>query len=138
MENKNSTFEQIWCIIELFGHQKMAGLVSEQQVAGANMVRVDVPETSLQANFTRFLNPSAIYAINPTTEELARGMAEKIQTKPIASWDAREMIKRIDQEDLRKRIETNSLDKRGNDDHSFTDNDDHSFTGFDVNDEGPF
>lgn len=32
-----------WCIVELFGHQRIAGLVTEQTIGGCNFVRVDVP-----------------------------------------------------------------------------------------------
>lgn len=64
-------FDQ-WCLLELFGHQKLAGRVSESQIAGGNFLRVDVPETASNPSFTRIINPSAIYAINPITEEVAR------------------------------------------------------------------
>lgn len=89
---------EIYAIVELFGHQRMAGKVSEQNIAGANMVRIDVPETKTAPAFTRFLNPSAIYAINPVTKEVADGMAEQIQVKPIDMWDAREVLSRIDKQ----------------------------------------
>jgi hypothetical protein len=91
---------EIWAIVELFGHNKMAGLICEQQIAGANMVRVSVPDTAASPKFDRFLNPSSIYAINPVTEEVARGYAEQLQVKPINAWDAREVLKRID--DMKK------------------------------------
>lgn len=87
---------ECYAIIELFGHNKMAGKVSEQTIGGASMVRVDVPETAASPAFTRLLNVSAIYAINPVTEEVARGYAERLNTRPIDAWDAREVLKRID------------------------------------------
>lgn len=49
----NDKFES-WAIVELFGHQKIAGRVAEQQIAGTVMLRVDVPEADGQAGFTRF------------------------------------------------------------------------------------
>lgn len=36
----------LWCIVELFGHNRIAGRCTEQNVAGVNMLRVDVPATS--------------------------------------------------------------------------------------------
>jgi hypothetical protein len=101
---------EIWAIVELFGHNKMAGLISEQNIAGANMVRVSVPATAASPAFDRFLNPSSIYAINPVTEEVARGYAERLQTKPIDSWDAREVIKRID--DMKKLVAPREHEER--------------------------
>lgn len=36
-------FEQ-WAIVDLFGHTRIAGKVSEQVIGGCSFVRVDVPE----------------------------------------------------------------------------------------------
>ncbi len=91
----NDKFET-WAIVELFGHNKIAGKVSEQTIGGSSMVRVDVPDTEASPKFTRLLNVSAIYAINPVTEEVAVGYAGRLQSKPIEAWDAREVLKRID------------------------------------------
>lgn len=82
-------------VVELFGHTKMAGKVTEQTIGVATFVRVDVPETTQQPKFTRLLNPSAIYAINPVTEEVMLHMAEMITSKPIDSWDIKEMQKKL-------------------------------------------
>ena len=83
-------------ILELFGHQRIAGVLTEQQIGGASFIRIDVPEIPEQAAYSRMLNPSAIYAINPVTEEVMLATATALKSKPIESWDAREMIKRID------------------------------------------
>lgn len=84
----------IWAIVELFGHQKIAGHCTEQNIAGANMLRVDVPETKNNPAFTRLLNHAAVYAINPVTEEVARFYAQNLNTKPIEAWDIREFQKK--------------------------------------------
>ncbi len=84
----------LFCIVELFGHTKIAGRCTEQNIAGTNMLRVDVPETSTQQAFTRFFGSSAIYAINPVDEATAKHVAESLQQRPIQAWDVKEMIKR--------------------------------------------
>ena len=91
MENK---FE-LHAIVELFGHQRISGKVTEQSIGVATFIRVDVPETPSQPKFTRLLNPSAIYAINPVTEEVATATAERLSAKPIEAWDIREMQKKL-------------------------------------------
>ena len=91
---------ETWAIVELFGHNKIAGKVSEQTIGGSSMVRVDVPDTEASPAFTRLLNVSAIYAINPVTEDVATAYAGRLQSKPIEVWDAREVLKRID--DMKK------------------------------------
>lgn len=88
---ENTTFDQ-WALVELFGHTRIAGRVSEQTIAGGALIRVDIPETKANPSFTRFFGISAIYSINPVTEEVARHMAESIAVKPIDSWDIREYI----------------------------------------------
>ena len=62
-----STFD-LWCIVELFGHTKIAGRCTEQNIAGTNMLRVDVPPTPGQPSFSRLLGSGAIYAIKPVDE----------------------------------------------------------------------
>ena len=86
---------ELYAIIELFGHNKIAGKVSEQNMGAFTFCRIDVPETPQQPSFTRLVNPSAIYAINPVTEEVMIKMAENIQTKPIEAWDVREMVNKM-------------------------------------------
>ncbi len=88
MENNLATFEA-WALVELFGHNRIAGKCTEQNIAGTNMLRVDVPETKSNPSFTRFLSSGSIYAINPLTEEIARAMAERINAMPIEAWDIR-------------------------------------------------
>jgi hypothetical protein len=91
----NSEKLELFAIVELFGHQKMAGKVTEHTVGFATFIRIDVPETKQQPSFTRLVNPSAVYAINPVTEEVMLYMAEDFHQKPIESWDLREMHKRL-------------------------------------------
>lgn len=89
-----SKFE-VFAIVELFGHQKLAGKVAEQSIGAATFIRIDVPETTTQPAFTRLVNPSAIYAINPTTEEVVKARAEQLQSAPIEAWDIRKMQEKM-------------------------------------------
>lgn len=76
-----------WCIVELFGHQKVAGLVSEQQIGGAAMIRVDVPGgADGRPLFTRFYGGSAIYSITPCDEMTARQAAHSLRIEPITVY----------------------------------------------------
>jgi hypothetical protein len=82
----------LWCVVELFGHSRIAGRCTEQNVAGTNMLRVDVPDTSNQPGFTRFLSSGAIYAINPVSEGVARQIAENLQIQPVNIWDVSHLV----------------------------------------------
>lgn len=93
MTTENS-FDQ-WAIVELMGHQQIAGRVTEQSIGGAAFIRVDVPEQPAKPKreqwdsdqpmvpaYTRFLSGGAIYAINPCSEGVAKLAAEKMRTRP--------------------------------------------------------
>ena len=99
-------------LVELFGHTRVAGHVSEHSLGGSTMIRIDVPETDINPKFTKFVNPSAIYAINPISEEMMLQMAKEIQSKPIDSYDLRDV-----QEKLMKKVqeERERLLDEGND-----------------------
>ena len=88
----------LWCIVELFGHAKIAGRCTEQNIAGTNMLRVDVPETERQPAFTRFFGSAAIYAINPVDETTCRHVADQLQVKPIEAWNISEVLKKHQQQ----------------------------------------
>lgn len=94
-----TTFDA-WCLVELFGHARIAGKCTEENIAGANFLRVDVPETSTQPALTRFFGAAAIYAINPIDEHTARHMAAALQVKPIDSWNISEVMKKYQQQNL--------------------------------------
>jgi hypothetical protein len=81
-----------WGIVELMGHQKTAGKLSEQSLAGANMLRVDVPALAATRYspatepFTKYYSSSAIYAITPTSEAVARAAAAQVRPEAIAIY----------------------------------------------------
>lgn len=90
MTNGNGTQEATtfegWCVVELMGHQQIAGKVSEKAMFGTALMRVDVPETSKREAFTKFYGGSAIYAITPVSQAVARAMAEGLDETPIQTW----------------------------------------------------
>lgn len=71
------------CIVEIMGFNQVAGWVTEETIAGAAMIRVDVPTTAYQPGFTKYFSSSAIYAITPVTEELAHAAAEQMRVIPV-------------------------------------------------------
>jgi len=81
----SEAFEQI-AIVELFGHQVIAGKVSEQVIGGQGFVRVDVPTTNTQEGFTKFYGAGAIYAITPCDEVTMLAAVEGLRRKPIDVW----------------------------------------------------
>jgi hypothetical protein len=72
------------------GHNVIAGYCSEQVIAGAAMLRVDVPaDTDTQpcpVAFTKYFAASSIYGITPTTEAAARLAASRIKARPVSLY----------------------------------------------------
>lgn len=73
-----------WAIVELMGHRRLAGYVSEQEIAGSGMIRVDVPG---DAGATQLYSPSALYCLTPTTEDVARRVAATSAPEPVRPWE---------------------------------------------------
>lgn len=74
------------CIVELFGHQKIVGKVTEQIIGGQAFVRVDVPQTKRHPAFTRLFGSGAIYSITPVSEDIAQRAAEQVYVEPVTVY----------------------------------------------------
>lgn len=76
-----------WAVLELMGHRRLTGYVTEQQVAGVGFIRIDVPGDDDTPPATQLYSPSAVYCITPTTEEVARNFARRARPEPIHVWE---------------------------------------------------
>jgi len=78
-----------WAIVELFGHSRIAGMISEQAIGGASFLRVDIPALNGVQAFTKFYGGGAVYAITPCDEETAVQVATTLQARPVEIWVAK-------------------------------------------------
>lgn len=88
MSEQSEMHEQFqhWCILEIFGHRRLFGLVTEVQIGGASFLCLNIPgETGFDA--TQYYSPAAVYCITPTTEEICREMAVKNKPEPVHRWE---------------------------------------------------
>jgi hypothetical protein len=76
---------EAWAIVELMGHRRLAGKVSEQRIAGATLLRIDVPRGS--GFTTTFYGSTAIFSLTPTTEDVVRAVALHSQPEPVSRWE---------------------------------------------------
>lgn len=102
-----------WAIVEMFGHQQIAGHVTTEYFGTACMFRVDVPalpereievrrdqvigdafcragskvKRPAEPGYSRLLGPGAIYALNPCTEETVREFIESNRKLPLIPLD---------------------------------------------------
>lgn len=75
-----------WAVVELMGHQTMAGEVSETTIGGAALLRVDVPAVDDVPGYTRYVAPGALYSLTPVTEEIARRVAAYHRVRPVQPY----------------------------------------------------
>lgn len=58
-----------WAIVEMLGHRRILGQLSEVTVAGSTMLRVDTPSDPPRSVLVA---PASLYAITPCDEEHVR------------------------------------------------------------------
>lgn len=75
-----------WAIVELLGHVRLAGRVSQEEQFGAKLGRIDIPQADGPA-VTKFFSGAALYAMTPVTEAVARAVALRCDPAPVRPWD---------------------------------------------------
>jgi hypothetical protein len=76
-----------WALVELFGHQRIVGFLSQQTFGTGVLFRVDVPNLikdgkTVREGFTRYFGLSAIYSITPVSEEVVKQLLPNIDGTP--------------------------------------------------------
>lgn len=87
MDSKQETSFDQWAIVDVMGHQRFVGRVTEEVVAGKGFVRVDMPETKSEKSWTKLIGTASIYSITPVSEAIAREMAESNSRAPVSAYD---------------------------------------------------
>jgi hypothetical protein len=98
----NSKFEG-WAVVEMMGHRRLAGHVTQVEMGIQAMLRVDVPAIEFEVSewapidgsdglyknftkkfpeFTTFVSPASLYALTPVSEEFARKSAIQFRITP--------------------------------------------------------
>lgn len=119
MENEQAQNLECWAIVDLFGHQRIAGKLTTQSLGVAALIRIDVPEVTIpekqegywddngpsvrrrlrvipphkKGGYTRYFGPGAIYSISPVSEELARAAVMQIDAEPVKPYELPERPK---------------------------------------------
>ncbi len=98
----------LFAVVELFGHQRIAGRISEQTFGGTSFVRVDVPEIEVEETsgwgeerktrkrtiqaHTRSFGAGAIYGINWCDEPAMQLAARDIVHEPLKAYSVKDAI----------------------------------------------
>lgn len=73
-----------WAVLEVMGHRKIAGLVTEVEFAGATMLRIEVPS---DPPVVQLYGGKSIFAITEETEERCRGYAARHRPEVISRYE---------------------------------------------------
>lgn len=84
---------EAWGLVELMGHQRVAGRLSEQPLGGGNLLRVDIPNGDTFR--TAYYGASAIYAVHITDEAVARELAGNTGSRPAYAYELSRAVARI-------------------------------------------
>lgn len=75
-----------YALVELMGHSRIAGKVTEITVFGTSMLQVDVPKTERREAYTKIYSAAAVYCITPTDERTAQLAAERFDEPAIQPY----------------------------------------------------
>ena len=103
----------VWAIVELMGHVRLAGRLSEEEKFGAKMGRLDIPAAPLKPRtdclacsgtgqvdgmpcpmsdcepqyVTQYFGGGSVYRITIVSEAVARHAAKSTRPEPVQAWD---------------------------------------------------
>jgi hypothetical protein len=80
--------DEIWALVEVFGHRKHYGRVTEVEKFGTKMLRVDVPGATDGEFETFFYGGGSIFGMTPMTEAAARKWAAYDRPQRVRPLDA--------------------------------------------------
>ena len=84
---EQTTELKAWALVELFGHQRIVGFLSQQTFGTGVLFRVDVPDLKkngkvVRDGFTRYFGLSSIYSITPISESTVRELLPHVDGTP--------------------------------------------------------
>ncbi len=77
---------EVWGILECLGHEKVAGLISEQELFGTKLGRIDIPTENGQM-ITQYFGGDSIYRLTAVSEAVARAFAARNVPRPVSIYD---------------------------------------------------
>lgn len=75
-----------WAVVELMGHVRTAGRLSEEERFGVKMGRVDIPQSD-GSFVTQYFGGSSVYRLTLVCEDAARLVAISNRLQPVHSWE---------------------------------------------------
>lgn len=77
----------IWAILELMGHVKVSGYVTEEELFGSKLGRIDVPADDERETVTQYFGGQSVYRLTPVSEDVARAFARRSRPQPVQVYE---------------------------------------------------
>lgn len=84
--NETDTPFASFCVVELMGRIMFGAYVTEVTLAGAGLLRCDIPAVDDDPAITQYIAPSSLYRLTPCSEQIARAVAKHQRPEPISRW----------------------------------------------------
>jgi len=81
-----------WALVELMGHRRVIARIRPATFP-AGFLQVDEPELPGHPARSQIVNPAAVYAIHPMTEEAALAYAARWRSAPLTEWDLPDQLR---------------------------------------------
>ena len=101
-----------WAILSLMGHRQRVGIVSEAEMYGGKLLRIDIPvmpadgqEAPKEPYVTEYYGTSAIYSLEPIAEEVARARYIERDPRPVNPLGFRDPTPEEVQAEVQRRAE---------------------------------
>jgi hypothetical protein len=78
-------------ILEIMGHTRLAGFVTEEERFGSKLGRIDIPQKD-GTLVTSFFTGSSIYRLTACSEEVAKAVALSTHEAPIHAYELPKML----------------------------------------------
>lgn len=85
-ESMEPQASEVWAVLELMGHVRLAVRVSEEEKFGHKLGRIDVP-TPAGGFVTQYFGGQSVYRLTPVSEDVAREVALHTQPRPVHAWE---------------------------------------------------
>lgn len=85
-QSQESTFQPMWAMVELMGHTRVAGRISEESHFGVALMRCDIP-TGPEDYFTQWYGGPAIFRVTPISEDTARSFTAGNRPQPVRPYE---------------------------------------------------
>lgn len=88
-----------WAVIEVLGHRRLAGYVTDVAMFGTAMCRIDIPGEDGATLGTQYYSGNSLFSVTPCSEEVARAVAKQNQPRPVQTWEMPALAQRHDDDD---------------------------------------